>query len=142
MSDEKDFTVCREALQFNQRQDSEIPHLNKTTSIVVNEAFKNKNNTKAHPKHHGSINYRIVGQSHHQHNLSKRSSGENSNRQSRDTNVIASVKDSIDSITTAKKRINLSHMVPPPQILSQPKKQPLNGSAANLVSGLNRSVAE
>ena len=59
-------------------------------------------------------------------------------RQSRDTNTMASVKDSIDSMNNAKKRINLSHMVSPPQIMTQPKKQ--NASMAN-IQGLNRSIA-
>ena len=120
-SGKQEFIMCRDTLQVEKQNDSsDMPHLNKTTSIVVSEAFKVKNMSKAHPKQ-GNINYRLVTGSGHQ-NISKRSSGESSICQSRDTNTIASVKDSIDSLNTAKKRINLSHMVPQPQILTKPKK--------------------
>ena len=107
--------MCRDNLQVDAAEDSTIPHLNKTTSIVVNEAFKVKNNqghSKADPSKQGSssMNYRfIVGQSHQ--NVSKRSTGGDTNyslRQSRDkNNVIASVKDSLDSMNTAKKQMKI-----------------------------------
>ena len=49
-SGSKDFSMCFDNLQVDSKQDSDIPHLNKTTSIVVNEAFKAKNQARAHPK--------------------------------------------------------------------------------------------
>lgn len=51
LGNRKDFIMCKDNLQVD-ADDSEYPHLNKTTSIVVSEAFKVKNSshTKAQSK--------------------------------------------------------------------------------------------
>jgi len=119
-----DFIICRENLQIDAE---ELPHLNQTSSNLVQQQFRNKESQ-------GSQKYKFVSSS-SSFQKHKRSSVDKT-RGKEHHSVMQSVSESLNN----KLRLipSVAVMVQPPQILFHGRK---NSSTANLVA-LNRSSAE